>query len=252
MLIGKKHIPPIAFADIHCHVLWGLDDGAVDAEQMQKMLCAAYQSGTRLMCATPHYHPSRFSVDPPLYDARCAEAKAFAEEHCPGMRLLFGQELFADSALSGLLRQGACHTLGASRAVLVEFFPAVLYFTVEHILQELQSYGYQPVLAHAERYACLSAEPKRLQDLHNAGVLIQCNANALCGKCGPLPKKIVRYCLDRELVDFVASDTHDPVIRTPDLRDAYTAVVRRCGKSYAEQIFCSNANQLFCEEDSHG
>ena len=42
------------FVDLHCHMLYGIDDGAASAEEMQKMLDMAYKDGTRHICLTPH------------------------------------------------------------------------------------------------------------------------------------------------------------------------------------------------------
>lgn len=37
--------------------MFGVDDGAKDEDEMLAILDAAYQSGTRLLCCTPHFHP---------------------------------------------------------------------------------------------------------------------------------------------------------------------------------------------------
>ena len=48
------------FSDIHTHVLHATDDGAKKREDMYEMIDAAYKSGTRLICATPHFAPDFF------------------------------------------------------------------------------------------------------------------------------------------------------------------------------------------------
>jgi len=35
--------------------------------------------------------------------------------------------------------------------------------------------------------------------------------------------------INRDLVDFVATDAHDDVVRTPDMRNAMEIIVRKCG-----------------------
>lgn len=45
------------YADMHCHMLYGVDDGAQDRETSRAMLDAAYADGTRTICFTPHCHP---------------------------------------------------------------------------------------------------------------------------------------------------------------------------------------------------
>ena len=48
------------YTDIHCHMLSGTDDGARTDEEMFAMLDAAYASGTRSICLTPHFNPMCF------------------------------------------------------------------------------------------------------------------------------------------------------------------------------------------------
>lgn len=50
----------MALADIHIHLLFGVDDGAKDEDEMHAILDAAYQAGTRVLCCTPHFHPGYF------------------------------------------------------------------------------------------------------------------------------------------------------------------------------------------------
>ncbi len=45
------------YADMHCHMLYGVDDGAQDRETSRAVLDAAYADGTRTICFTPHCHP---------------------------------------------------------------------------------------------------------------------------------------------------------------------------------------------------
>ena len=42
--------------DIHCHILPGVDDGAKDTQETEKMLRIAYNEGFACIIATPHYH----------------------------------------------------------------------------------------------------------------------------------------------------------------------------------------------------
>ena len=50
----------MGLADIHIHLLFGVDDGAKDEDEMHAILDAAYQAGTRVLCCTPHFHPGYF------------------------------------------------------------------------------------------------------------------------------------------------------------------------------------------------
>lgn len=47
------------FVDIHCHILPRVDDGAKDEQETLDMLRTAWDDGTRLMVATPHWNRER-------------------------------------------------------------------------------------------------------------------------------------------------------------------------------------------------
>ena len=48
------------YADIHCHMLPRLDDGAESFEESVQMLKIAFREGIRTICLTPHYMPERW------------------------------------------------------------------------------------------------------------------------------------------------------------------------------------------------
>ena len=50
------------FCDLHCHILYGVDDGAQTIDDARALIDGAYSSGTRTVCFTPHYNPDRKSV----------------------------------------------------------------------------------------------------------------------------------------------------------------------------------------------
>lgn len=43
--------------DIHCHILWGVDDGPQSPEETEALLNLAKVEGITDIIATPHYTP---------------------------------------------------------------------------------------------------------------------------------------------------------------------------------------------------
>lgn len=89
----KETGEPVTFADIHTHLLFGVDDGAKDEDEMLAILDAAYQSGTRLLCCTPHFHPGYWGHNRERSAAAYDRLTAAARNRYPDLRLHLGNEL---------------------------------------------------------------------------------------------------------------------------------------------------------------
>ena len=61
------------FFDIHCHILYGIDDGPDNPSGMFEMIKTAYFYGVRKIIVTPHHNPMLFKYSPET------ESKVFSE-----------------------------------------------------------------------------------------------------------------------------------------------------------------------------
>ena len=52
----------IGIADVHCHLLPGVDDGAESMEETLRLLQMEYQQGVRRLVLTPHYRAEYFET----------------------------------------------------------------------------------------------------------------------------------------------------------------------------------------------
>ena len=55
--------------DLHCHLLPGIDDGAVDLEMALEMARIAAADGIRTVACTPHIYPGMYDNDAPAAEA---------------------------------------------------------------------------------------------------------------------------------------------------------------------------------------
>lgn len=229
------------FADLHTHILCGVDDGAKTPEDMCAMLDAAYASGTRLLCATPHYHPGLFEQTNARSQAAFEQLKAHAAQYSD-LTLVLANELRYEPGCVTWLQSGDCRTIAGGKCVLVDFQRGDEELLIVSGLKSLLNAGYRPILAHAELYPSLKL--KTVQELVWDGVLVQVDANSLLGAFGLRARLRCRALLKQKLAMFAASDMHDPKNRPPSLRPAYELAVKRYGKRYADEIFEKNALQL--------
>lgn len=230
------------FADLHCHTLWGVDDGSRDEATMHRMVDMAYADGTRILCLTPHFCPALFGDNSEKALEAFAQLQRYTAENYPDLQLYLGSELrFMPSCFSAL-ESGQCRTLNGTDYVLVDFSAGESPKAIIRGLTQLMSMGYTPVLAHAERYRNLTAA--QIADLSRDGVWIQVNAASILGNFGLGDCRRAATLLRRRLADLVASDSHSAGTRNPKLSRAYRAVKAFTSVNYANALFRDNPCRL--------
>ena len=73
----------------------------------------------------------------------------------------------------------------------------------------MQTKGYKPVLAHAERYLYYHKNINELTELHDTGVLLQLNLLSLSGFYSKEVKKMANKLIDLNMISFIGSDCHN-------------------------------------------
>ncbi|MBQ9080745.1 MAG: hypothetical protein IJY27_06710 [Clostridia bacterium] len=232
------------YTDIHCHMLGGVDDGARDTAQMLEMLDAAYESGTRAICLTPHFNPAYFGDTSAVSESVFAQLHEYASERYADMRLYLGNELFYYDGCVNALVSGACRTLNGTRYVLVDFNFDTPFLRIRAALRDLLSSGYIPVFAHVERYECIKPPFRELMELREMGIKIQINSTSLCGGWGRgIQKKTVKL-LKKYIPDVLASDAHSTGTRHPRLDECESIVSELCGNDYADAIMHTEPSKI--------
>ena len=111
MLFGKKNRAPaeapVGLADLHCHILAGVDDGARDDEQMYDLIRLEYDCGVRHLCFTPHYNPALFKPKPEKIAESFEKAKAYVAANLPDMTVYLGRSLCAPTLSSASATEAA-------------------------------------------------------------------------------------------------------------------------------------------------
>jgi len=229
------------FVDLHAHILFGTDDGAQDPATMCAMLDAAYQSGTRVLCATPHYHPGYFGETKATSESAFSKLCAYAERYTD-LTLVLGNELRFAPGCTEWLAAGICRTLGDTRCVLVDFSAMETETRIVRGMKEILSAGYQPILAHAERYRRLTG--RGVGELIADGVLLTLDADSLFGGDGCFSKRRAFSLLRQGAIFAVASDMHGIKSRPPSLMDAYQIICKKFGSDYADELFIQNPHKI--------
>lgn len=223
--------------DIHCHILPKVDDGPDSVEESLKILKDMKRQGIKHVIVTPHYRPEMFepSMKRVIYSYRHLRDIAYDM----GVSMSLGCEYYRNEQIIEHMDNRKRPVMAGSRYVLIEFSMNDLFPTIRNYVYELITHGYQPIIAHVERYFCCQ-KMEKIQELKDMGALVQVNAGSVLGEEG---WKLKKFCLDlmkKDLVDFVASDTHNTSDRKLNLKKCASYVTKKMGKQYAERIFFNN------------
>jgi protein-tyrosine phosphatase len=220
--------------DLHTHLLPGIDDGPRDDEGALTLARAAVEAGTHAMAATPHIDHQHgvvvASLPSRLEDIRQALATAGVplEVHKGGEVAITRLVELSDDELSLV-------TLGDSRCLLVEcpFTPAGA--VVDQMVFQVQTRGFEVLLAHPERSPTFQGAPDRLATLVDRGAMVQITAASMVGKFGRTVQEFCFSLFELGLVHVVSSDAHSADRRGPGMNEAFDTAAAMGRSDLAEQ-----------------
>ena len=213
-----------------------MDDGPATLDESIAMLEMARDSGTTDIVATPHAD-SQYSFDPERIEARIAELTG----RVSGIAIHRGCDFRLEvSNIENAIRQPNRYTINHRQYLLVEFPHMTVYPSAGSILAQLLGAGMTPVVTHPERNAYLQENPDELMRWVDLGCLAQVTASSCTGTFGKRVQGAAATLLARGVVHFIASDAHDTVNRTPDLRKAFGLLSKRLGEERARRLFIDN------------
>ena len=197
--------------DFHCHLLPGIDDGVRNVEESRETVVALRALGYRGAVVTPHIYPGVFENTAHDLRVRFAtwQAEVAVDYPCH-----LAAEYHTNDGLFPLIEQGdLLHVeVSGKRVVLAEFPYLMPAPRGLEALAALRRGGWQPVLAHVERYRYIAQDPEPwLAHLRELDVWLQCNVGSLAGMYGPQPQAFARQLLQRGLPVLWASDVHRPM-----------------------------------------
>lgn len=233
----------IRIADIHTHILPGVDDGAKTMEDTLEMLRIAAEEGITDVVLTPHYQSGRFFTPAERIWEGISELEQLLYEHQLPIRLHAGTEIYYRSGLEERLEDGSLATMNESEFVLVEFSPMEEFVSMRNGLEDILGLGYTPILAHVERYQCMVQDYHRVEELVDMGCRIQMNAGTISGETGFRMKQFAKKLLKLQLVDYVGTDAHNTAGRAPRMRKCVEALLRQYDRQYVEDILYGNAKR---------
>lgn len=196
-------------ADMHSHLIPGIDDGAPDIVASLELIKGMTELGYKKLITTPHimwdmYQNTRETIFSGLDRLR----KAVLAEGLQ-VEINAAAEYFIDDHLGELLSKKEPLLTVSGKMVLVEFSMAFPSLSIKNTLFEMQMQGYQPILAHPERYIYLENNKIFYEELKGIGCLFQINLLSLTGYYGRTVNELAHYLIKKGYYNLAGTDLHN-------------------------------------------
>lgn len=218
--------------DMHSHLLPGIDDGSPDVATSIAFIRSLQQLGYRKFITTPHIYPD-------LYPNTAATIAAAHQLLLEGLQqegmevdLHAAAEYFIDDLFPERLERGEPLLTLHRNWVLVEISFVSPPAELNHVIFDMVTGGYQPVLAHPERYSFYHNKRDVYHRFKDQGCLLQVNILSLLGYYGRSVQDTARYLVEEKLVDLLGTDLHHQrhmdALQDIRLQAELQRVVERC------------------------
>lgn len=204
----KSVMPSSVFegaCDMHSHLLPGVDDGFKSFEESMEGLAFLKGKGFVKAKMTPH-----FMRDYPENTRETIEQKYWAFLEKAGddlpVELSLGGEYMLDSHFLDRFEEGFLTLDKTQSLVLCETSYMMMDPMAKEMLYQVMLKGYQPVIAHPERY--MYANMPIYKRWKEREYLFQLNLLSLSGYYGKPAEEKARQLLKEGMYDYVGTDLH--------------------------------------------
>lgn len=212
MLFFSKNKPILRdlienYTDIHSHLLPGIDDGSKNFETTLSLIQSLQKIGFEQFITTPHIIKNIWDNSRSGIETLCDSTTEKLYKENINLPFKAAAEYMMDDSFSKLMESEKLLTL-KDNYLLVEMSyinpPMQLY----DIIFDIRIAGYQPVLAHPERYIFYHTNFEEYNKLKKAGCMFQMNLLSTVGYYGSAVAKVAQKLLEKGMIDFTGSDLH--------------------------------------------
>ncbi len=194
--------------DMHSHLLPGIDDGAKDMEDSLFLIGELKSLGYREIITTPHIHYEYYPNTKEIILSKLEDLKEELVNRKIDIEISASAEYFIDEHFEELLDSGELLPFKNNYLLVEQSFFAETP-GIDEILFKIQTKGFQPILAHPERYTYWGNHFERYEQLKEQGVLLQVNLLSLSGNYGKTVQKIAHRLIENNMVSFLGTDLHN-------------------------------------------
>ncbi len=239
----------MGFVDLHCHILWDLDDGCRSPDETLLAARSLAAVGYSDVAPTPHVQARYGGGDAGISRERLELARALLVSEGVAIVLHPGGENVLDDDFLARAGSDAARGLGSGgRYVLVEVPFQAQVPALPDLVALLRVKGVTPILAHPER--CLEFErPGRAAEAVRLGAALQLNMGALTGRHGRHSRKLAERFLDEGLYAVAGTDLHAAEGAEEWIGEALLTLADRVGDAGLRRLCDENPRRALAGED---
>ncbi|MDQ3550738.1 MAG: hypothetical protein M3413_04355 [Bacteroidota bacterium] len=194
--------------DMHSHLIPGIDDGSPDLETSVELIKGFAELGYKKIITTPHILWEIYPNTPEIITDGLIKVQQALAEASIDIELMAAAEYFIDENFQQQLKDKKPLLALKDNLILVEFSMVTAPMDIQEVFFEMQIQGYQPLIAHPERYIYLRNKKHFFDDLRTAGCMFQLNMLSLAGHYGSSVKELANYLLKKDYYDYAGTDLH--------------------------------------------
>ena len=225
--------------DLHCHMLPGIDDGAVDLEQALAMARLAVDDGITHSILTPHLHEGRWDNRAGDVAGYCEDFQGDLSKAGIELEVSYSAEVRLGAELLGWVGNGEIPFLGewdGEKVLLLELPHGQIPPGSDKLIAWLLKNGIRPMIAHPERNKFVLRDLEAIHPFIDQGCLLQVTAGSVAGAFGEPARERSIELLARGWVTILASDAHSVQWRPPNLSAGRIAASTVVGEEESWQL----------------
>jgi tyrosine-protein phosphatase YwqE len=195
-------------ADMHSHLLPGLDDGLKDLDSSLAFMQELHELGYEKLICTPHiisdlYPNSPLTILPTLQLVQ----QAVKEQNIPVI-VEAAAEYMVDPEMENSVKSGDRLLTFGKDLILIEMSYIAASPNIEQVIFALRLKGLQPVIAHPERYGFYHHDFSQYERLVELGCMLQVNLLSLLGYYGKPIKMVAERLFEKKMISLAGTDMH--------------------------------------------
>ncbi len=231
--------------DMHCHLIYGVDDGCRNIDESIDLIQRMHEVGFDNIIITPHYiEGTEYSATNGEKLTKLEVLREELKKRGIKVNLYLGNEIFINDHIPTCIEEGSAYSLNNGKYILFELPFHNQILGLSDIVHEMRIAGYIPILAHPERYHYFHDNYDLVDNLKEEGLLFQCNYASILGYYNRESEKLMKYMLKHQYVEYLGTDIHrmDKTYTVDNFKKIIKHIKRITGDDYFNEIMenCDN------------